>query len=108
MSITSSISKYSLLIAVVFSVPVSALLGAAALGIWTENLHFHPTPRINSLTVGLGLIPVPTVAWVVYIWTRKPTDGILDIALRVVISGSLAAAVYYSLLTALFFAFFVS
>ncbi len=102
------ISRLAFFTAAISSVAMAALLGAAALDIWTENLHFHPTPRINSLTVGLGLAPIPALAWIVYLWTRKPPNGFLDVALRVVVSCALVVGIYYSALTALFFAYFVS
>ena len=107
MSMDKPISRASLYIGISGSVVTAAFLGAAALGIWTENLHFHPTPRINSLTLGLGIIPIPALAWIIYSWTRKPVDGILDVALRVVISGALVAGACYGALAALFLAYFV-
>lgn len=108
MSKARSVSKIALYIAVAGSVVVAVLLGAAALDIGVENMRFHPTPRINTLTVGLGLVPVAALAWVVFLWTRKPLDGFFDIVFRLVVTCGLLEGTYYSVLTALGAAYFVS
>ena len=100
-------ARVALLIADVSSVTVAALLGGAALGIGVDNMRFHPTPRINFFTVGLGLVPVSALAWIVYLWTRKPVSGFLDIVIRLVVSCALAVGVYYAVVFAIFAATFV-
>ena len=101
------LTRIALYIAAVGSFVVAVFFTAAALGIWTENLHFHPTPRINSLTVGRGLVPIPAVAWIVYVWTRTRQVGFPDIAFRILVSGALLWAAYYFVLSALIAAYFV-
>lgn len=86
---------------------MGALLAAAALGIWMENMHFHPTPRINPFTIALGIFPVPALAWAVFLWTRTRPKGALDIVFRIVVSGLLFLATYYCVLMAIFAATFV-
>jgi hypothetical protein len=86
---------------------VAALLIAASLGIWMEGASLHPTPRINAFTVGLGFVPVPVLAWIVYLWARTRPKGIFDIGLRIVLSGALAMGAFYSWGIAMFAAFFV-
>ena len=101
------ISRVALRVATISSIAVAAFLAAAALGIWMENFTRSPTPRINSFTVGLGLVPVPAVAWMIYLWTRVPASGIYSIILRVVVSCAIAAGAYYCIDLAIFAALFV-
>ena len=107
MSKAKSVSKIAFYIAAAGSAVVAMLLGAAALDIGVENMRFHPTPRISTFTVGLGLFPVVALAWIVFLWTRKPLDGFFDVLLRLVITGGLCEGAYYSLTLALFAAYFV-
>src|SRR5512142_2656564 len=86
---TRRIARVALYIAATASLAVAALLAAAALGIWMENMQYHPTPRINSFTVGLGFVPLPALAWIVYLWTCTRPSRALDIVLRIVVSGVL-------------------
>ena len=101
------IPKVALILAASSTAVVAALLGAAALNIGVENMHFHPTPRINTFTVGLGLVPVAALGWIVFMWARKPLDGFLDVLLRVVLTVGLLVGVYNAVGFALFAAFFV-
>src|SRR5258706_2860544 len=84
---TRRVAKVALYVAGASSIVVAAFAAAAALGIWMENMHFHPTPRINSFTVALGFFPVPALAWIVYLWTRTRPSGVLDVVIRIVASG---------------------
>jgi len=86
---------------------MAALLTAAALGIWMEGANLHPTPRINAFTVGLGIVPIPVLAWLVYLWARTRPQGFLDIALRLIISAALATGAFYCWGIAMFAAYFV-
>ncbi len=103
-----SISKMALYVAAAGSAVVAVLLGAAALDIGAESLRYHPTPRINTLTVGFGLLPVAALAWIVYLWTHEPVEGNFDLVLRLVITGGLLVGGFYSGVYALFAAYFVS
>jgi hypothetical protein len=102
-----NIPRIALWIAITGSVIVAVLASAAALGIWMEGANLHPTPRINAFTVGLGIVPIPVLAWIVYLWVRTRPDGFLDIALRIVISVALAVGAYYCFGIAMFAAYFV-
>jgi hypothetical protein len=86
---------------------VCILLLAARLDLWMEGAYLHPTPRINALTVGLALVPVPVLAWIVFLWTRPKLGSLPGLVARAVLSCLLLALAGYSLLIALFMAFFV-
>jgi hypothetical protein len=106
-SSAKSAAKISLLIGGIGTVGVAALLAAAHLGIWMEGANLHPTPRINAFTVGLGIVPVPALAWIVYLWTRTRPGEILDIVVRIAASCAILLIAGYCLLGAFFAAFFV-
>jgi hypothetical protein len=76
---SNGVAKIALLIAGIGNIAVAALRAAAYFGIWMEGANLHPTPRINALTVGLGMAPIPALAWVVYLWSRARPSGLLDI-----------------------------
>ena len=101
------IARAARLIAVVGSVAVAVLPAAAALGIGMENFDLHPTPRINAFTVGLGFVPGPALAWVVYLWTRTHPTRFLDFVLRIVVSSVIMLVTYYCVIIAMFAATFV-
>ena len=93
--------------ALIGSVAVGLLLGAASLGIWMRNATLHPTPRINASTVGLAFTPIPALAWIVYLWTRTDPHGVLDVVVRIATSCVLILGTAYCLFAAMFEAFFV-
>ena len=99
-------SRIALWIAITGSVVVAAILTAAALGIWMEGANGNHTPRINALTVGMGIMAVPAFAWIVYLWSFARPRGFFDIALRIVVSVTLVVgAIYcwfYAMISALF------
>ncbi len=86
---------------------MAALLAAAALGIWMEGANLHPTPRINAFTVGLGFVPVPALAWIVYLWTRTSPSRVLDVVFRIVVSCVILLVAGYCLFAAAIGALFV-
>jgi hypothetical protein len=86
---------------------VAALLTAASLGIWMESAHFNPTPRINASTVGMGIVPIPALAWIVYLWSRTRPRGFFDIAFRIIASVVLVLGSGYCWLVAMIDALFV-
>jgi len=102
------VARIALRIAIAGSVVVAALLAASALGIWMEGANLHPTPRINALTVGWGMVPIPVLGWIVYVWTYVRPSGFFDIALRTILSVTLVVGAVYSSLYAFFYAYFVS
>jgi hypothetical protein len=100
-------ARAALILAVVGSVAVAVLLLLASLGVWMANEYLHPTPRIKALTVGLGIVPVPALAWIVYLWTRTRPTRALDFVVRTAVSGLLLVGAYVCVGLALFDAFFV-
>lgn len=93
--------------AAIGSLAVALLLLAAYFGIWMEGAFLHPTPRINALTVGLALVPLPARSWITYLWARTRPSRFLDIAIRIVLSCVLLVGIGYAVFAALFLAFFV-
>ena len=69
LSSRKAVAKIALLIAAIGSIAVAALQVAAYFGIWVEGTNLHPTPRINAFTFGLGMAPIPALAWVVCLWS---------------------------------------
>jgi hypothetical protein len=106
-SSATSIARVALLTAVIGSGVVGVLLAAASLGIWMRGANLHPTPRINASTVGLAIAPIPALAWILYVWVRTRPRGVLDVALRILVSCSLVLGAAYCLFAALFEALFV-
>jgi hypothetical protein len=37
------------------------------------------------LLVGMGIVPIPVLAWIVYLWSSTRPGGFFDIALRIVV-----------------------
>jgi hypothetical protein len=72
-----------------------------------EGANLHPTPRINASTVGMGIAPIPALAWIVYLWGRTRPGGFFDIALRIVVSVVLVLGAIYCWFFAMFAALFV-
>jgi len=101
------VARLALGAALASSALVAALLLAARLGLWMAGANLHPTPRINAMTVGLGLVPLAAWAWIVYLWTRPPRGPAWEGALRVALSCLLLILAGYCLLTALLLALFV-
>jgi hypothetical protein len=101
------VARIALWIAITGSVMVSALLAASEHGIWMEGAYLNPTPRINAYTVGMGLVPIPGVAWIVYLWSRTRPVGLFDIALRLIISAAVVVGAAYCWLLGMFMALFV-
>ena len=101
------IAKIALMTAAIGTAVVGLLLGAASLGIWMEGANLHPTPRINASTVAMGLVPVPALAWILYLWTRTRPRRFLDVAIRVLVSCVLAMGALYCIFASMFDAFFV-
>ena len=108
MATVRDIARTALWIAIAGSVMVAALLAASKLGIWMEGANLHPTPRINAFTVGLGIVPIPAVAWIVYLWLFARPSGFLDTALRTIISVAVVVGAVYCWFDAFFMAYFVS
>ena len=100
-------ARAALIIAVGGSVAVAILLLLAGLGVWMANANLHPTPRINAFTVGLGIVPVPALGWIVYVWTRTRPTRALDFVVRTTVSGVLLVGAYFCVGMALFAALFV-
>ena len=107
MSKGKSIAKAALLTAAIGSAAVGLLLAAASLGIWMQGANLHPTPRVNASTVGFALAPIPALAWILYLWVRTRPNGVLDVALRILVSCALMLGAAYCLFAATFEAFFV-
>jgi|SRR6266853_3034984 hypothetical protein len=107
LSSAASIAKIALITAAIGTAAVGLFLGAASLGIWMEGANLHPTPRINASTVGLGLAPVPALAWILYLWTRTRPSSFLDIVLRVLVSCVLALGALYCAFASMVDALFV-
>ena len=101
-----SVARRALIIASISSGVAIALLVAASLGIWMEGAYLHPTPRINALTVGCGIVPIPAIAWIVYLWSCIRLNG-WRAALLVLASCVLLLVAGCSLVMSLFEAFFV-
>ena len=100
-------ARVALIIAVVGSVAAAILLLLAGLGVWMANEYMHPTPRINAFTVGLGIVPVPALAWIVFVWTRTRPTRALDFVVRTALSCALLVGAYFCIGMALFAALFV-
>jgi CxxC motif-containing protein (DUF1111 family) len=86
---------------------VAVLLTAAALGIGMEDANARMTPRVTSLIVGLALVPVLAITLSVYLWAiphRRRVAGIIGRVLFTLVALAISA---YSLVYALFMAFFV-
>jgi hypothetical protein len=107
MATVRDVARIALSIAMAGSVIVAALLTAARLGIWMEGASLHPTPRINAFTVGMGIVPIPALAWIIYLWIFTRPRGFLDIALRTIVSVALVIGAGYCWLDAMFMALFV-
>jgi hypothetical protein len=104
---TASKARTALLIAAIGSVAVAALLAAASLAASLGISMGSATPRINALTVGLVIVPIPALAWIIYLWTRTRPRRFLDIALRILVSCVLVLVAGYCLFAAMFVALFV-
>ena len=104
---TKQVPRSALIAAVVGSIVVGILFGLAQLGVWMANENLHPTPRVNAFTVGMGLTPLPALAWILYVWTRTRPAGIFDFAVRVTITIALLLGAYVCVGLSLFDAFFV-
>jgi hypothetical protein len=96
-----------LVVAAIGSAIVAALLAASSLGIWMKGAYLHPTPRINSYTVGLGLVPLPALAWIVYFWARLRPRRPLSMLVLVAFSCVLVLVAGYCMLMSMFAALFV-
>ena len=107
MELRISVARTALRAALAATALVALLLFAAYLGVWMAGAHLHPTPRINALTVGLGLVPAAALAWIVYLWACAPLGSLAGVVLRVALSCLLFAAAGYCLFAALFLALFV-
>jgi len=102
-----NISRIALWIAMTGSVIVAGLLAASALGIWMEGAYGNGTPRINSYTVGMGMVPIPALGWIIYLWIFTRLSGFFDIALRTIISFVLVVGAVYCWFMGMFMALFV-
>jgi hypothetical protein len=100
-------ARVALCVAIAGSVTVGFLLGCAEVGIFMKGANLHPTPRINAFTVGMGMTPVPALAWIAWLWTCRCTKGSLNVAARVIISAALVAGAGWCVMMALFAALFV-
>ena len=86
---------------------VVCLLLAAALDIGMEGANLHPTPRINSLTVGLGLVPVLELSLIALVWLTWRDTRTIARAGRVLATLGLLAVGFAAAGVAFFLAFFV-
>ena len=55
----------------------------------------------------MGIAPIPTLAWIVYLWGRTRPSGFFDIALRIVVSVVLVLGAIYCWFFGMFAALFV-
>jgi len=101
------IARIALWIAITGSVFAAALLAASEHGIWMEGAYLNPTPRINAYTVGMGMVPIPALAWIVYLWIFRRPGGLFDFALRTIISVVVVAGAAYCWFMGMFMALFV-
>jgi hypothetical protein len=104
---TASKARIALLIAATGSVAVAALLAAAFLAASLGISMGSATPRINALTVGLVTVPIPALAWIIYLWTRTRPSRFLDIVFRIFVSCGVVLVASYCLFAAMFTMFFV-
>src|SRR5215467_11789652 len=93
----AGLARIALLVAAMGSLAVAFLLLAAHFGIWMDGANLHPTPRINALTIGLGIVPLIALCWITYLWTRTRPSGFPDIGTRIVVSCVLVIGAAYSL-----------
>ena len=84
-----------------------ALLAAASLQLWMGGAYSNHTPRINALSIGLGIVPLVALTWILYLWTRTSAPSTLGYVVRVVISCLLLLISAYCLFAAVFTASFV-
>jgi hypothetical protein len=101
------VAKFARIFGIVRSVGVAILLVLAEFGVWMAGANLHPTPRINAFTVGMGLVSVPAITWIIYLWTRKRPAGIADFIVRTIVTGLLLYGAYICFGLALFGALFV-
>jgi hypothetical protein len=94
-------------ISVLLAVLVAALLIAAALNVGMAGAYLHPTPRVNSMTVGLGLVPFLALSLTAVVWLppRKGAGGVMLLRVLGTIALLGVGAVCGSM--SLFLAFFV-
>ena len=92
---------------VVLALAAGALLVAAKLDIGMAGAWLHPTPRVNSLTIGLGLVPVLAIAVITYLWAPPRPAGDAAVTARVIGTIVAVAAGGLSLFASLFLAWFV-
>ena len=91
----------------ILALAAGALLVAAKLDIGMAGAWLHPTPRVNSLTVGLGLVPLLAIAVTTYLWAAPHPAGGAATAARVIGTVVAVAAGGLSLFASLFLAWFV-
>ena len=84
---------------------VHALL--ALFGIGMDNAFRNPTPRINPMTIGLGLVPLLSASVIVYVWSRPRRAGVWSIIGRVALTLIAAAVAAVCLFLSLFLTAFV-
>ena len=90
-------------IAAIGTAAAAVLLAVASLGVSMAG----PTPRINALTVGLVIVPIPAFAWIIYLWTRTRPTRALDVIFRIAGSCVLILVAAYCIFAAMLTAFFV-
>ena len=98
------IARIARLIAAIGSLAAVVLLAAAALSVWMANPPLHPNSAIQRFAFGLGFVPVPALAWIVYLWTRPRSRRFLDIIFRIVVSIAILLVAGFCVLAAWFVA----
>ena len=53
------------------------------------------------------MVPIPALAWIVYVWIFRRPGGLFDIALRTIISAVVVAGAAYCWFMGMFMALFV-
>ena len=94
-------------LSLIFGVLIAALLVAARLDIGMEGAWLHPTPRINSLSLGLGFVPLLTLSVAALLWIPMRLEGGVARAARVLATLALVAIGVGCASLAFFLAFFV-
>jgi len=107
MATVTGTGKIAFLTAILGTTAAAALLLASSLGIWMENANLNHTPRYNSMTVGCGIVPIPAVAWIVYLWARIRPRKFAGITTLVVTSLALLLVAAYCVFVAMIAALFV-
>ena len=94
-------------ISLLLTVLVAALLIAAALNVGMAGAYLHPTPRVNSMTVGLGLVPFLALSVSAVIWLPPRRGSGVALSMRVLGTIALLGVGAVCGFMSFFLAFFV-